>query len=116
MRTIIAGSRSVKSYETVIAAIRKAVAFGIRPTCVISGGATGPDKLGEKFAKDFGFALEIFEADWNKYGKRAGYVRNEEMAEDSDALIAIWDGKSKGTKHMIDIAKRKGLYTFVYEV
>lgn len=116
MRTIIAGSRNVKKYETVVTAIRQAVVKGFRPTCIISGGAIGVDTLGEKFAREFGFALEVYPADWNKYGNRAGVIRNEEMAKDADALIAIWDGKSKGTKHMIDVANRLGLPTYVYEV
>ena len=60
-------------------------------------------------AKDNNISLMCFPADWNKYGKRAGYIRNEQMAKEADALIAFWDGKSKGTKHMIDIARSKGL-------
>ena len=53
--------------------------------------------------------MELFPADWKKYGKSAGYVRNSEMAEVAESLIAFWDGKSRGTKNMIDIAKNKGL-------
>ena len=116
MRTIIAGSRCVTNYNIIKTAIRKAVEYGIKPSCIISGGARGPDKLGERFAQEFGFPLEIFYADWDQFGKRAGYLRNEEMSRNADALIAIYDGTSKGTKHMIDIAKRDGLYVFVYEV
>jgi len=117
MRTIIAGSRNVTCYQTVLKAIRKAVEFSqIRPTCIISGGANGVDKLGEKFSKEFGFPLEIHKAEWDKYGKRAGYIRNEEMAKVSDALIAIWDGKSSGTQHMINLAKKYGVKTYVYNI
>ena len=63
----------------------------------------------KKYANERGYPIKQFPADWNKYGKSAGYKRNEEMAKYADALIAFWDGKSKGTKHMIDLAKRYGL-------
>lgn len=66
--------------------------------------------MGERYAKENGIDLAIFPAEWDKYGKRAGYLRNEQMADHADSLIAFWDGKSKGTKHMIDIAKRKKLF------
>lgn len=117
MRTIIAGSRNVKNYKTVLNAIRKAIESSqIRPTCIISGGANGVDKLGEKFARDFEFPLEVYKADWDKYGNKAGYIRNEQMALVSDALIAIWDGTSNGTKHMINLAKKYGVKTYVYNI
>lgn len=80
----------------------------------ISGTARGADQLGEQFAKQFGYEVKRFPADWS-IGKRAGYIRNEEMAKYAVAdgchgvLFAFWDGKSKGTKHMIDLAKKYGL-------
>ncbi len=58
----------------------------------------------------------MYPAAWDTYGLKAGYIRNEEMADNADALIAIWDGKSRGTKHMIDIATRKGLRVYIHEV
>lgn len=60
--------------------------------------------------------VEKYPANWDKYGKSAGYIRNEEMAKVADSLLAIWDGKSRGTKHMIDIATKKGLTVFIYKV
>lgn len=117
MRTIIAGSRSITDYKTVLTAIREAVNLGgIRPTHIISGGAIGPDQLGERFAREFEFPIEFHKAEWDKYGKRAGYLRNEEMAKVSDALIAVWDGVSKGTKHMITLAKKYKVRTYVYKI
>ena len=83
---------------------------------IISGGASGVDSIAEYFAKQFNYAFKKFPANWNKYGKRAGYLRNVEMGNYADALIAIWDGKSKGTKHMIDIADKKGLKVYIYKV
>lgn len=113
MKTIIAGSRSITFYDRVEVATRLCP-WNI--TEVVSGTAYGVDKLGERWALYHNTPLKRFPADWNKFGKRAGYLRNEQMADYADALIAIWDGKSKGTGHMIDIAKRKGLKVYVHEV
>lgn len=82
---------------------------------IVSGTARGADLLGEQYAKVAGYEVSRFPADWDGLGKRAGYVRNAEMAKYAMAdgnygvLIAFWDGKSKGTKHMIDLAEKKGL-------
>ena len=111
MRTIIAGSRKGTTKDHLYSAIKNC---GWLPTTVISGTAQGADKLGEFWATEFSIPCERFPADWNLYGKAAGYKRNEQMAEAAEALIALWDGKSPGTKHMIDIAKRKNLRVYVY--
>ena len=112
IKVIIAGTRDFNDY----AFLKKNVDYflqGINPNNekieIVSGNARGADKLGEKYAKDNNISLMCFPADWNKYGKSAGYIRNEQMAKEANALIAFWDGKSKGTKHMIDIARSKGL-------
>lgn len=76
---------------------------------IISGHARGADKLGEQYSKECGYGLEVYPADWDQYGKSAGYKRNVQMGEVADAVICFWDGTSKGTKHMIDIAKEKNL-------
>ena len=76
---------------------------------IVSGTANGADKLGEKYANDNGYPIKQFSANWDKYGKSAGYKRNAQMADYADTLIAFWDGKSRGTKHMIDLAKRGNL-------
>ena len=75
----------------------------------MSGHASGADSLGEKFAADHNLQCELYPADWDKHGKAAGPIRNAEMAEVADALIAFWDGQSRGTKSMIDLARKKGL-------
>jgi hypothetical protein len=106
MRVIIAGSRTITSYKYLEKCI-KASAFDI--TTIISGGAKGVDALGEEYAKNNDIPLEIFPAEWNKYGKSAGYKRNVIMAENAEALLALWDGVSKGTGHMLTIANDKGL-------
>lgn len=107
MKLIIAGSRNQRSLEQLEAAMKL---NGYDPTnvdVVISGCARGADRLGEAWAKRHGVNVAQFPADWNGiHGKNAGFVRNEKMAEYGDELLAMWDGKSPGTKHMIDTMNR----------
>jgi len=110
MRVIVAGSRSIAEYALVERAVRES---GFQVTEVFSGGARGVDQLGEAWARRNGVPVRRFPADWERYGKQAGYLRNEEMADRAEALIAVWDGRSPGTGQMIEIAKRKGLKVFV---
>ena len=110
-KVIIAGSRGFSNYKLLKEKCNeylreKRKEYNI---IIISGGARGADTLGEKYAQDEGFSLEVFPANWNKFGKSAGFIRNEQMAEIADALIAFWDGKSHGTKHMIEIMEDKKL-------
>jgi hypothetical protein len=104
MKVIIAGGRTFKDYNLLSLKCDKILSQQTEIE-IISGTAYGADKLGEKYANDKGYKLSQFPADWNKFGKKAGYIRNEEMANYGDALIAFWDGESKGTKNMIDIAR-----------
>lgn len=76
---------------------------------IVSGCAVGADKLGERYAQERGFQIKRFPAEWSLHGKAVGFIRNEEMAKYSDALIAFWDGVSRGTKHTIDLAEKHGL-------
>lgn len=113
MKTIIAGSRSINDLRL----LEKVIEYSkFVITEVVCGGARGVDDLGRKWAHNGnnGIAVKLFPAKWDDFGKSAGYRRNVEMAEYADALIALWDGSSKGTKHMIDIAKKKGLNVYVY--
>jgi len=110
-KVIIAGSRGFSNYKLLRDKCNeylrnKRKEYNI---IIISGGARGADTLGEKYAQDEGFSLEVFPANWNKFGKSASFRRNEQMAEVADALIAFWDGKSHGTKHMIEIMENKNL-------
>lgn len=98
MRVIIAGSRSIEDYALVKRAISKC-RFEI--TEVVSGGARGADLLGERWAKENGIPIRQFIPDWEGLGKKAGIMRNEQMAEYADALVAVWDGDSRGTMNMI---------------
>lgn len=88
---------------------------GWKPSIVISGTASGVDTLGERWAKENDIPVFRCPADWNKHGKRAGYLRNVEMAQGADALVAVWDGESRGTRHMIDIARRMSLRIYVHK-
>lgn len=114
MNVIVAGSRGVTDYLQVVEAMSNATLFGIVPTCVFSGTARGVDRLGERWASEQGVLIRYFPADWDTLGKRAGYVRNAQMADSADALVALWDGDSRGTKHMIDLASAKGLEVMVF--
>lgn len=71
--------------------------------------AKGADLLGERYANEKGYKVSRFPADWSSFGKSAGFVRNEEMAQNADALVAFWNGKSRGTQHMIKTAERHKL-------
>ena len=109
-KVIVAGSRGFNDYKLLR---RKLIHFLSRynPSDIeiVSGGANGADRLGEKFAIEKGCAIKRFIPDWNLYGNGAGYRRNVEMANYSDACIVFWDGISKGSRHMINIAKKEGL-------
>ena len=116
MNIIIAGSRGFKDYQSlktqcdvIIEGYKSATPCSAGIIKIISGGARGADRLGEKYAHEKGFECLVMPADWDKYGKRAGYLRNAQMAEVADALIAFWDGTSRGTQSMIELARKGGL-------
>ncbi len=113
MRVIIAGSRFITDYSLVIKAVKES---GFDITEVVCGAANGVDSLGERYAKENNIKLSYFYADWKTLGKAAGYKRNEQMGNYGEALIAIWDGKSLGTKHMINYAKKKKLLVYVKNI
>jgi len=76
---------------------------------IVSGAYKGADFLGERYAAERNYPIKQFPADWRRYGKSAGLKRNAEMAAYADILIAFWDGESKGTKHMIELAEQAEL-------
>jgi len=108
MKLIIAGSRNFTNYKKLAQECDQFL-NGQTNIEIVSGTCKGADQLGEKYAKEREYKLTKFPADWNKYGKSAGPKRNQQMANYTDALIAFWDGKSKGTKHMIEMAKQSKL-------
>ncbi len=113
MKTIIAGSRQVNNYQTLLNALKE---YPYPITEVVSGHAKGVDTLGELYAKSKNIPLIIFPANWGQFGKQAGVMRNLQMANYAEALLAIWDGKSKGTENMIKTAQNKGLKVYIYRV
>ena len=113
MKIIIAGGRTFNDYDLLSKSCDKAFSR-LTEIEIVSGTANGADKLGERYAKEKGYDLKVFPADWNKHGKGAGHIRNKQMAEYGDMLIAFWDGESKGTKNMIDTSKRLGLLLYVH--
>ena len=110
-RVIIAGGRDFNDYPLLKAKCDNILAdkTATHRIIVVSGAAKGADSLGEQYAREKGYTVERYPADWNTHGRAAGPIRNAQMANSADALIAFWDGQSKGTKNMINIAKTKGL-------
>ena len=111
MRTIIAGSRSITDYNTVVDAVQSS---SITPSVIISGTARGVDQLGERYGTEHGIPIERYPAQWKKYKQRAGFIRNVQMGEVADALILVWDGQSNGSKHMLEVAYSMGLHIYVH--
>ena len=109
-RIIVAGSRTFTDYALLD---RKLTHILQRLTpedaVIVSGTAKGADTLAEHWAWQHRFEVLRFPAQWDVHGKRAGYIRNEEMLKVATHLVAFWDGQSRGTAHMIDIARKKGL-------
>ena len=109
MKTIVAGGRDFRDYALLIKELNKLEKIKE----IVSGTARGADKLGERYAINNNIPVKQFPANWDKHGKSAGYKRNEKMAKYAKRLVAFWDGKSRGTKHMIDIARKQGLKVIV---
>lgn len=108
-KVIIAGSRNFNDYHLLKRYADKILSSIKQPIEIVSGHCRGTDLLGERYASEKGFSLAIFEAKWSEYGRRAGPLRNAQMASYADALIAVWNGESAGTKNMIEEAKKANL-------
>jgi len=133
MKIIICGSRSITDYNIVLDAIKKSNTHK-KATLIVSGGAKGVDKLGERYAKENGIKYQVFQALWHDlkapgaivdvrpgddegyYNARAGLDRNIKMGDFADACLAIWDGVSSGTAHMINYMKKLGKPVYIYKV
>ena len=108
-RVIVAGGRDFNNYAGLAQKLDKLLANVTDEIVIVCGMARGADRLGEQYAKERGYSVRYFPADWDRYGKAADYLRNTEMAKNADALVAFWDGMSLGTRHMIEIARSRGL-------
>lgn len=117
LRIIIAGGRDFNNYNLLNSTISNYLKENTNNVEIISGAARGADQLGEQFAIEYGYQIKRFSANWNLYGKSAGPIRNRKMAEYASdgqgVLFAFWDGKSRGTKSMINLAKKYGLEVHV---
>lgn len=103
-KLIVAGSRGFKDYDLMTRVLIAMGDFELadKKLSIVSGMARGADQLGVRLANAFGLDLYKFPANWDGLGKRAGFIRNTQMGNFSDGLLAFWDGQSNGTKHMID--------------
>ncbi len=105
-RVIIAGGRDFNNYLWLAKVMDRLLAHVTDEIVIICGMAQGADRLGERYGKERGYSIRYFPADWDGKGRGAGFIRNVEMAKNTDALAAFWDGQSKGTKHMIEMARK----------
>ena len=107
---IVAGGRDFNNYPLLCARMDSLLrGKNHADVVIVSGGARGADYLGECYAKERGYRVWRFEAEWDRMGRRAGYIRNSTMADHSDALVAFYDGQSAGTGSMIELAREQGL-------
>lgn len=114
----INGSRGITDYSLVKDAYFNTLpsTIGESITTIISGGARGVDTLAIELAKELLLPFKVYPAEWNIYGKSAGYRRNVVMADHCNYLLSVWDGKSRGTLHMIEICKTRYIPTFIHYV
>lgn len=114
MRIMVTGSRTWSSRACIEQAL-----FGCMVKydglVVIAGGAPGADRLAAQVCEDLGVQFEEYPADWDGLGPKAGFVRNQAMIEMSiDGVVAFWDGTSKGTRHAVDLAVKRGITVWLF--
>lgn len=105
-RVVVAGSRDFSDYNKLSAELNKFLK-GKKNVVIISGTARGADRMGEQYASEHGYKVERFPAEWGVYHKGAGPIRNMQMVETADAVVAFWDNQSSGTRNIIDCARQK---------
>lgn len=106
MKVIVAGGRNFSNYELLCRKL-DVILSRQENIQIVCGEARGADALGRRYAEERGYTILSYPANWEKYGKSAGFRRNEEMAQVADALVAFWDGQSKGTQHIIQLMEDK---------
>jgi hypothetical protein len=115
MKVAVVGSRSVTDY----ALVRRNLDWLVEewgPFAIITGGCRGADQLAERYARERDFPLQVFGADWKRFGKQAGWLRNLEMVKAADRVIAFWDGESRGTALTIEIADARNKLCHIVRV
>lgn len=115
LKVVIAGSRGFNDFE-LLKSFCDSTLKGRSEIEIVSGNANGADKLGERYAEERGYPVKRFIPDWPKFGRAAGPKRNQLMAEYGDILIAFWDGKSAGTRSMINLAKKQNRIVFICQL
>jgi hypothetical protein len=101
MKLAVIGSQTFTDYPLLLAKVKE-----LNPSLIVSGGAKGADKLGERAADELNIPKLIFLPDWEKYGKAAGFIRNRDIVANAEVVLAFWDGASKGTKNSLDLARK----------
>lgn len=109
----IVGSRTFTSYSKFKKLVGSYIEANGIPSCIVSGGAKGADSLAERYAKENKIRMQIFLPEWNKYGKKAGLMRNTDIVNNSDVIIAIPTDSSVGTYDTIRKANKKGVSVHV---
>ena len=117
MKVIIAGSRNFADYPSMKKKMDNFCKEN-KISEIVSGAAKGADAMGEKYAEENGIPVKLFPADWDTHKRAAGPIRNAQMADYADCLIAIWDGSSRGTKNMIDNMhkRKKPVYVMMFNI
>jgi hypothetical protein len=105
MKLAVVGSRAITDEALIFNSIHSITEGVLDNLTIISGGARGVDSIAAKWAKQNNVPLIVFNADWNTFGKSAGMIRNNDIIRECDTVLAIWDGKSKGTHHSIKLGK-----------
>jgi len=113
MKLAIVGSRTFNDYRLLVETMWTHFPISYNKYEIISGGAMGADSLGQALAKNWELKYTVFKPDWDKYGKPAGFIRNQQIVDTCDIVLAFWDGKSKGTQDTINKAKKAKKPTFV---
>lgn len=116
MKIAIVGSRSILDEKLVVDFILECHEFDTEYDKIISGGAKGVDTIAENFAKKYNIKTIIYKPEWDKYGKRAGFIRNSDIINACDKCICIWDGISKGTEHDIELCKQMSKPCYIYNL
>lgn len=116
MNLIIAGCRDFNDRDFIYEKIDSFIEMYGAPERIIEGGATGADRIAGEYAREHDIHLTVFNADWKTYGRAAGPIRNEHMAEYGTHLLAFWDCKSRGTANMIESATKRGLEITIIKI
>lgn len=108
MKIAVVGSRSITDYESIEIAV-KGLLEGMGPFTLVTGGARGVDRLAAHAARKLGIPVEEYKPDYAAHGRRAPLVRNERIVKEANYMLAFWDGESNGTRHVVALARAKGI-------